>query len=122
MAVVREGQREADGARALQALTDTTRAVSGVAVTLEALTERRVQVLLLSRDFSAAGARCPICGMLLAEGVETCPADGTALEPVPDLREAVVQAALLQDARVIAFDQPQGALGVGRPIAALLRF
>ena len=35
---------------------------------------------------------------------------------------AAVQAALLQDARVIAYDEPQDALPPARPIAALLRF
>jgi peptide chain release factor subunit 1 len=98
------------------------RAAAGVDAVLEALNEQRAETLLLSRDFAATGGRCPSCGMLVAEGVDPCPADGTTIEPVPDLREAVVQAALLQDAAVIAFDQPQDELPPAHPVAALLRF
>jgi hypothetical protein len=122
MARVLDAKRQAAAARALKELTETTRAVTGVAETLEALNERRVQTLLLGRDFSAAGGRCPSCGLLVAQAGDTCPADGTAMEAAADLREATVQAALLQDAAVIAFDEPQDELPPARPIAALLRF
>ncbi len=121
VAGVIEAKRRARAERALEELTETTRAVTGIADTLEALNERRVQTLLLSRDFSATGARCPSCGLLVAETSDTCPADGTPTEAT-DLREAAVQAALLQDATVIAFDEPQDDLPPARPIAALLRF
>jgi hypothetical protein len=115
-------RRRAEAERALAELTETTRAVTGVADTLEALNERRVKTLLLGRDFSATGGRCPSCGLLVADGDDTCPADGTPMETAIDLREAAVQAALLQDAAVIAYDEPQGELPPARPVAALLRF
>jgi hypothetical protein len=122
IAVVIGGKRQAEAERALAKLSETTRAVTGVTDTLEALNERRVQTLLLSRDFSADGGRCPSCGLLLAQAGDTCPADGTPLKTVADLREAAVQAAMLQDATVIAYDEPQDELPPARPIAALLRF
>jgi hypothetical protein len=114
--------RDRRAAVALEQLGDSTRTARGLAATLEALTERRVQTLLLSRDFAAAGGRCPADGLLVPEGVDSCPADGTAIEPVADMREAAIEAALGQDAEVIAYDQPQDALPVAHPVAALLRF
>lgn len=122
VAGVIDAKRHAAAGRALADLTETTRAVTGVADTLEALNERRVKTLLLSRDFSATGGRCPSCGLLVADGSEACPADGTPMETGIDLREAAVQAALLQDAAVLAYDEPQDELPPARPIAALLRF
>jgi hypothetical protein len=112
----------ADRGRALAKLTETTRAVSGVDPTLEALNERRVETLLLSRDFASSGGECPSCGLVVAESEGACPADGTPLRPVSDLREAAVHVALAQDARVFAFDEPQDELPPARPIGALLRF
>jgi hypothetical protein len=122
VAGVIDAKRRAEAERALAELTETKRAVTGVADTLEALNERRVKTLLLSRDFAATGGRCPGCGLLVADGDGTCPADGTPMETGIDLREATVQAALLQDAAVIAYDEPQEALPPARPVAALLRF
>lgn len=122
VAGVIDAKREEAAERALAELTETTRAVTGVADTLEALNERRVKTLLLSRDFSATGGRCPSCGLLVADGDGTCPAEGTPMETGIDLREAAVQAALLQDAAVMAYDEPQDALPPARPLAALLRF
>jgi hypothetical protein len=122
VAGVIEAKRQAAAEHALADLSETTRVTTGVADTLEALNERRVETLLLSRDFSATGGRCPSCGLLVADGDDTCPADSTPLETGIDLREAAVQAALLQDAAVIAYDEPQDALPPARPIAALLRF
>jgi peptide subunit release factor 1 (eRF1) len=96
------------------------RAVGGPELTLEALNERKVQTLLLAPDFDRPGARCPSCGLLL-EGAGSCPADGSELEPVEHLREAVVEAALMQDAEVIVVRHHPD-LGPFQGIAALLRF
>ena len=97
-------------------------AVAGLADTLEALAERRVETLLLAQDFEASGGRCPSCGLLTTEGQGSCPADGTALEPVPDLREAAVETALMQDAEVLVVEEPPSEIRRGGGIAALLRF
>lgn len=101
-------------------------AALGVEPTLTALGERRVERLVLDHNFRARGARCPSCGLLYAEGTDTCPADGTQLEPVDDLREAAVEAAVLQDAAVAVVgegsDPPPPALLRGEGIGALLRF
>jgi hypothetical protein len=101
-------------------------AARGLAPTLEALNERRVQTLLLALNFSASGTRCPRCGLLYPEETGTCPADGEAVVEVADLREAAVEAAVLQDAGVIVIgegtDPEPPALHRGGGIAALLRF
>jgi peptide chain release factor subunit 1 len=101
-------------------------AVLGLQPTLTALGERRVERLVLDHNFQARGARCPGCGLLYPEGTATCPADGTELEPVEDLREAAVEAAVLQDAGVAVVgegsDPPPPVLLRGEGVGALLRF
>jgi peptide chain release factor subunit 1 len=122
--------RAAAGESALSELEDRLgaggRASRGVRDTLQAIDERRVETLLLADNFAARGARCPGCGLLYPEGTATCPADGTPTSPVADLREATVEASVLQDASVLTMgdgaDPPPPALQRGDGIAALLRF
>ncbi len=101
-------------------------AVVGLDATLMALAERRVERLVLDHNFSARGTRCPQCGLLYAEDTAACPADGTALEAVDDVRAAAVEAAVLQDAAVTLVgegsDPPPVPLLRGGGIGALLRF
>jgi hypothetical protein len=101
-------------------------AARGLPGTLEALNERRVEILLLALNFAARGARCPRCGLLYPEDTDACPVDGDAVVPVADLREAAVEAAVLQDAGVIVIGEGSEpappALHRGGGIAALLRF
>jgi peptide chain release factor subunit 1 len=130
LAPVLDQGREAAGAAALAELEDrlgaAARASRGIADTIEALNERRVETLMLAHNFAAGGVRCPRCGLLYPEGTESCPADGAATTPVADLREAAVQAAVLQDASLLVFgegsDPAPPALQRGGGIAALLRF
>jgi peptide chain release factor subunit 1 len=101
-------------------------ATRGLEATLAALAERRVETLLLALNFNASGARCPRCGLLYPEGTDACPADGEAVVPIGNLREAAVEAAVLQDARVMVIGEgsepERPALHRGGGIAALLRF
>lgn len=122
--------RASAGDAALTELEDRlgagARAARGVEDTLKALNERRVETLLLAHNFSAEGIRCPSCGLFYPEGTATCPSDGEHTARVADLREAAVEAAVLQDASVLVIgegsDPPPAALQRGRGIAALLRF
>jgi peptide chain release factor subunit 1 len=102
------------------------RAALGLEPVLAALGERRVERLVLSHNFQARGTRCPGCGLLYPEGTTACPADGGALDPVADLREAAVEAAVLQDAAVTVVgegsDPPPPILLRGGGVGALLRF
>ena len=125
-----DGARAAAKASALDELEERIgaggRATRGLEATLEALAERRVQALLVAHDFAAAGVRCPRCRLLYPEGTQSCPADGETTSVVPDLREAVIEAAVLQDAAVMVIgegsDPAPPALHRGGGIAALLRF
>jgi peptide chain release factor subunit 1 len=122
--IVLEDDRRAERA-ALDRLADGlgagARATAGREATISALNERRVEMLLLSGDFGGSGGRCPACGMLVAGGARRCPADGTEVVPVEHLREAVVQAAVVQDAEVMVITHyPDEAPREG--VAALLRF
>jgi peptide chain release factor subunit 1 len=97
------------------------RAAGGPEATLEALTERRVETLLLENGFDRRGGRCPSCGLLSLETHGRCPADGSELEELDHLREAAVEAALAQDADVVVVRHYPD-LGPFQGIGALLRF
>jgi peptide subunit release factor 1 (eRF1) len=97
------------------------RARAGVADTLEALNERRVRTLLLSPSFDREGWRCQSCALLLYAADGRCPADGQPLERVEHLREAVVEAAVFQDADVLVIRYHEDR-ELKDGIAALLRF
>jgi peptide chain release factor subunit 1 len=97
------------------------RAAGGPEATLEALNERRVEVLLLERGLARSGGRCPSDGLLTVATSGPCPADGTEIEEVEDLSEAAVEAALMQGSEVI-FVQRFSDLGPHQGMAALLRF
>ncbi|MDQ6745366.1 MAG: hypothetical protein M3Z27_05040 [Actinomycetota bacterium] len=122
--LVEEDDRERERA-ALDRLAEAggtgSRGAGGLEETLGALGERRVDTLLLDATFDRAGARCPSCGLLLAQAGRACPADGATPQPVERLREAVVEAALAQDAHVMAVRHFSD-LGPFGGIAALLRF
>lgn len=97
------------------------RGVGGPEGTLEALNERRVQTLLLEPGFDRRAARCTADGMLMLESDGRCPADGSPTEEIEHLREAVVEAALAQDAEVMVVRHYPD-LGPWQGIGALLRF
>lgn len=119
-------QHSQSAAGALEERLGAGSAVVGLAEVLTALGERRVQTLVLERNFQAEGGRCPACGLLYPGGVSACPADGTALHPVADLREAAVETAVLQDADIVVVGEgsevPPAPLVRGGGIGALLRF
>jgi peptide chain release factor subunit 1 len=96
-------------------------ATLGLADTVAALNERRVAHLVLEPGLQGRAARCPACGLLVLQAEGDCPADGTALAPVDALSEALVEAAVVQDAEVTVVhhhEDLQSSGGVG----ALLRF
>jgi peptide chain release factor subunit 1 len=97
-------------------------AVTGIEATLLALSERRVEKLLLAPDFHHPGGQCPSCGLLVVGEVDTCPADGTRIVHLDDLREAVIEAAIMQDADLIVFEEPRPETHLRQGIGAVLRF
>ena len=76
-----------------------SRGRAGLALTLDALAERRVETLVVSQGFAEPGWRCPSCGNLFTKG-PSCPVDSTAMDHLDDVVEEAVQQALGQGARV----------------------
>ena len=77
------------------------RGVAGLDEVLGVLNERRVEALLIEERFQMPGRKCPQCGSLYTDNVETCPADETPAEPFDDIVEEAVELALAQSADVI---------------------
>jgi peptide subunit release factor 1 (eRF1) len=122
--LVLEDERQAEGElldRVEAGVGAGGRAVAGLADTINALNERRVETLLLAPAFDREGWRCPGCGLLTIEVDHQCPGDGTPLQHIEHLREAVVEAAVFQDADVLVVrhhEEREPREG----IAAVLRF
>jgi peptide subunit release factor 1 (eRF1) len=94
--------------------------VSGLAATLRAVGERRVDRLLVSRDFAAEGWRCDSCGWLAAVG-RRCPSCDAGMHHVDDVVEEAMETALGQNGRVTVLVHSADLDVLGR-IGALLRF
>ena len=73
--------------------------MAGLAPTLAALVERRVDTLLVSDGFEAPGWRCPACDWIGAKG-RACPVCDTPMDLVDDVVEEAIEAALGQSCRV----------------------
>jgi len=96
------------------------RGVAGLADTLEALNEQRVETLLINDGLRAAGVRCPACGWLGGEGTR-CPADGSGLEAREDVLEDATERALAQSAEIFVVRRFEDLRPLGG-IGAVLRF
>ncbi len=96
-------------------------AVIGYPKVLEALNDDRVDTLVVPLGSRAEGRRCTTCGSLWTAG-KRCATCGGRLEPVPDVVESAVAAALRQSARIetVRLADP-GALD-GEQIGAILRY
>jgi peptide chain release factor subunit 1 len=119
-----EREREEGAVRRLSAEIEagTGRAVAGMADTIAALEEGRVETLIVGADLEATGVRCPSCGHLAPRG-RSCPACGARMDETPDLVEEAVESALRQRCRVEVLTQGLADdLALQGGIAALLRF
>jgi peptide chain release factor subunit 1 len=96
------------------------KAVTGLADTLAALGERRIDHLLVSDGFSQVGWRCDPCGWLAARGPK-CPVCGDPMERIDDVVEEAVEVALTQSCAV-AVCTANADLDVAGRIGALLRY
>ena len=96
------------------------RGVSGLAETLRAINERRVERLLVSDGYTSEGWRCADTGALAAVGPAS-PTTGRRMERVDDVVEDAIDAAMNQGCRVdICVGNPD--LDVLGRIGALLRY
>jgi hypothetical protein len=96
------------------------RAAPGLDDVLGELNQRKVEILMLDRGFTAPGVVCPHCGWVGTEAA-TCPVDGSDLLSVDDVVESAVQLAITQSAEVIPMRHHTDLDGRGS-IAAVLRF
>lgn len=93
-------EREAEVVDRLRAAVSTGRkGVAGLADTVEALGDHRVDTLVVSLGFSAPGWRCRGCSRLAAIG-RRCRKCGAEMVEVEDLVEDAIEEALTQSCRV----------------------
>jgi Bacterial archaeo-eukaryotic release factor family 10 len=95
--------------------------VRGLASTLPALYERRVDTLLLEPGLEHPGVVCPRCNWAAAEERGDCPVDGETMVPHPNLVEWAVGRAVEGDASVLPVRRHND-LADDDGIAAALRF
>ena len=111
-------------AEAVERLRDAAgagrRGVAGLAGTLAALGQRRVDTLLVSDGYVTPGWRCGSCGVLAAVG-PTCPSCASAMVETDDVVEDAIQEALTQACRVEVCEDNADLDVLGR-IGALLRY
>lgn len=93
---------------------------TGLADTLMAIQQQRVQTLAISEGFSAPGYICDQCGYISADQVNQCPACGGDAREIEDVVDNLVHNAILNDIE-IAFVQDKALEEVGA-IGALWRF
>jgi peptide chain release factor subunit 1 len=116
-----ERKREAaDVARLRDAAATGRRGVVGLAPTLVALNERRVERLLVSHGYAEEGWRCKESGFLWAIGPAS-PVSGNAMDRLADVVEEAIESALAQGCRV-EICQSNADLDVLGRIGALLRY
>ena len=99
------------------------RGVAGLEPTITALNERRVDKLLLSDRFDAAGVLCKQCGWVGTDlELSECPADGSPLERRENIAENAVELAIVQSASVLRVRHHGERLERRGSIGAVLRF
>ncbi|MDO8617176.1 MAG: Vms1/Ankzf1 family peptidyl-tRNA hydrolase [Dehalococcoidia bacterium] len=72
------------------------KAVVGFEDTIKAVTEDRVQTLVVADGVVKEGAVCPGCHYFASEAFDCCPACGSTAEPVPDIVEYATERMLLR--------------------------
>ena len=110
--------------RVQEGVSKEGRGAAGLDDVLGALNERRVETLLLSQGFAAAGCSCPQCNSVFSQNGGKCPADGTELDCRDDVIESAVHLALEQSAAVLRIGDEShlNELRSHGSIAAVLRF
>lgn len=101
-------------------LATDERAAAELPLVLSGLNEARIGTLLVADGFDAPGARCPKCGYLSASASK-CPVDGSSMDQLESVLDAMLQKAEETSAEVVFVVEP-GALDDQGSIAALTRF
>jgi len=116
-----ERQREQDMVDRLRSAAGAHRGgVTGLEAVLAAMSERRVDTLIVSEGYEVEGWRCGGCGVLATKG-PSCPTCEGTMDKVDDVVEEAVEEALLQSCHVeMCIDNAD--LDVAGRIGALLRY
>ncbi len=123
----RAGEREVV-ARLKEELSPTGYGIAGLEMTLMALQEGQVQVLIIEGDLTLSGGICRKCNYLVSDANEQdCPICSEKVEPIPDLIGEMVDLTLSQGGEVEFVHDPDALaelrnMGEGIGIGALLRF
>jgi peptide chain release factor subunit 1 len=119
-----EAREERDAIGKVNEQVGVDRAVWGLRSTLRAANERRIRTLVVHDRYRAPGAECPTCGGLFPQRETICPADQTALVPVEDVVDALLEGAAVQEAdlELVRSDAGRALLPETEPVGALLRF
>ena len=127
LAAAESVEREVDRARQAaeidrlrEAVATGRRGVGGLAGTLGALNEHRVERLFVSKGYAEEGWRCPDTGALASVG-PVSPATGEPMERLGDVVEEAIEVALTQKVPVTICDGNADLDVMGR-IGALLRY
>jgi peptide subunit release factor 1 (eRF1) len=120
--------RQAEHKQAMQmidiVLTNTAKKKGGVHhldETLQAVHDGRVQILVVSEGFRAAGKQCTGCGFLTARAIEACPYCNQKFQNIPDAVELAVRR-VMQQGGDVEFNHHERALKELGGIGAILRY
>lgn len=117
-----EAERERKVVERLRAEAGAGRhGVMGLPGVLDALNDGRVDTLVVPLGVSATGASCTACGRLALNG-RSCRTCRAPLEPVADVIDSAVAAALRQRSRVETLSFSEGDGPNGTDVGALLRY
>jgi peptide chain release factor subunit 1 len=96
----------------------------GLENTLLALEERRIQLLVVHDQYRTPGQECVRCHMLFSMKPPVCPSCGFELIGVPDLVDAMLERAVMQEAELelVRSEDVRKRLPAEEPIGALFRF
>lgn len=118
-----DAERESEKRAILEltnALGESNKGVAGVAETLKALNEKRVQKLILVQGFHAPGSYCPNCNTLSLPKVR-CANCQSITKPQEDILETAVERVFLEEGDVEFVEENIDLTALGS-VGALLRF
>lgn len=122
--IVRLADQKREGGLVSSAITGAAKGSNGVIRlddTLGAVSEGRVQTLIVSEGFQAPGYRCKSCTYLTAQVLSACPFCGGEIREISDAVELAIQRVTEQGGKVEIIEEKKK-LDAAGGIAALLRY
>jgi peptide chain release factor subunit 1 len=121
--IASEAERQSEKQAVLElqnALAHPAKGVAGLADTIKATNENRVEKLLLIQDFHAPGSLCPNCNALSLPQTR-CAVCKNVTKPLEDVLEQVAEKVFLEDGTVEFVDENIDLVAMGN-VGAILRF